>query len=506
MPRKSVLVGAAASVLVLGGVAWAFLARDAGKVEVSVEKVGTGRLEVTVSAAGSVAPGSKADVFPPAAGTLASIEVTEGQEVRAGDVIAVMDTKPLELQVAQAQAAYDAALAQADGVSLQTPSSADERAAAAAVTAAWSAYEAAQKQYDLVASGGASDPAAVQQAQAAVALAQAAYDAAQAAYQAYKTSVYDPAPEPKDPAIVEALAALEEARDQAQSALEAAQANLAAVQSAGASPIAVASAKAARDQAWAAYQAAVAQQQKLARTDTRKARSSAASGVEAARKALEYAVDVLERATLRAPIDGTVVFNSPAGGLAASALGGGGSAAAAGKPVVGGTVSPAAAPFSVVVFDDLAFEAQVDEADVVDIKPGMKATVSLDSLPGRSFSTTVERIGTASVVTPTGGTAFPVVLRLPGAKGSVLLGMNGTAEIVVESLEDVVSVPVEAVLEDAGQSYVFVVEGGKAKRIDVEVGRMTETRAQILGGLAPGKSVIISGLSNLKDGTPVEVK
>lgn len=506
MSRNKVLVGVAAVVIVAGGVVWAVVGRDAGAVEVSVEKASKGPLEVTVSAAGSVAPGTKADVFPPAAGTLASIEVTEGEEVRAGDVIAVMDTKPLEMQVAQAQAAYEAALVQADAIGQQEPSSADEKAASAAVSAAWSAYQAAAKQYELVQTGGVSDPTALQQAQAAVALAQAAYDAASAAYDAYKTSVYDPAPEPKDPAIVDALDALANAKQQAADALVAAQANLAALTSAGPNPVAVASAKAARDQAWAAYQAALAQQQKLAKADTRTARSSAAAGVEAARQALDYAASVLERATLRAPIDGTVLFNGATAGLPASALGGSGGASVGGKPVVGGAVSPASAPFTVVALDDLAFEAQVDEADVVNVKPGMKATVLLDSLPGRSFATTVERIGTASVVTPTGGTAFPVVLRLVGAKDTVLLGMNGTAEIVVESLPDVLSVPVEAVLDDAGTSYVYVVRDGRAKRVNVETGRMTETRAEITSGLKVGDEVVVGGLSSLKDGAAVKVK
>ncbi|MCL4078198.1 efflux RND transporter periplasmic adaptor subunit [Coriobacteriia bacterium Es71-Z0120] len=506
MSKNKALVGAAAVVLVAAGVTWAVVGRGAGAVEVSVEKAARGPLEVTVSAAGSVAPGTKADIFPPAAGTLASIEVSEGQQVKAGDVIAVMDTRPLELQVAQAQAAYDAALAQADAVGQQQPSSADEKAASAAVTAAWSAYQAAAKQYELVSSGGVSDPAALQQAQTAVTLAQAAYDAAAAAYDAYKASVYDPAPEPKDPTIVEALEALESAKQQAADALAAAQANLAALTSAGANPTAVASAKAARDQAWAAYQAALAQQEKLARADTRKARSSAAAGVEAARQALEYAAGVLERATLRAPIDGTVLFNSATAALPASALGGSGGGAAGGEPVVGSAVSPASAPFTVVALDDLTFEAQVDEADVVNVKPGMKATVVLDSLPGRSFATTVERIGTASVVTPTGGTAFPVVFRLANAKETVLLGMNGTAEIVVESLQDVLSVPIEAVLDDAGTSYVYTVRDGKAKRVEVTTGRMTETRAEIVSGLTAGDEVIVGGLSSVKDGAAVKVK
>jgi multidrug efflux pump subunit AcrA (membrane-fusion protein) len=499
---KGKIIAAVVALLVIAGVAGAIVINQRASVTlVSVEAATRGSLSVMVGTSGKVEADETAEIYPPSAGTLASIDVTDGQVVKAGDLIATMDTALLDLQVAQAQAAYDAARAQAGTINATAPSSADERAASAAVSAARSAYEAASAQYELAKRGG-TDPTALAQAEAAVAPAKLASNAASAAYDAFKTSVYDPAPEPKDPALVQALAALETARNQAAETLATAETALAAL-NAGPNPVLVAGAKAARDQAWAAYQGALAQQMKLASTDLGAARTSASSGVETARQALELAISNRERAEMRAPIDGTVVFGGAGASLAASAFGGGGSSA--GKPSVGSAVSPASAPFSVVAFDALVFAAQVYEADFARIEVGQKVEISLDAFADETFAATVERIDRTAVTTTTGGTAFTVICRIQGGPDA-LTGMNGSAEIEVESIESVLSVPVEAVLDEGGETFVYVIDGGTAIRTVVAVGRFTDTRAEITDGLEEGARVAVTGLGELADGASVRVK
>jgi multidrug efflux pump subunit AcrA (membrane-fusion protein) len=500
---KGKTIAAVVAVLVIAGIVGAIVInQQASIIEVSVEAASRDSLSVTVGTSGKVEANETAEIYPPAAGTLASIDVTDGQQVKAGDLIATMDTALLDLQVAQAQAGYDAARAQAGTLNASAPSSADERAASAAVSAARSAYEAASAQYELAKRGGV-DPTALAQAEAAVTVAKLASSAASAAYDAFKTAVYDPAPEPKDPALVQALESLQTARDAAARALETAEAARAALNS-GPNPVLVAGAKAARDQAWAAYQGALAQQMKLASTNLGLARESASSGVETARQALELAISNRERAEMRAPIDGTVVFGGAGASLAASTLGGA-AAGSLGTPAVGSAVSPASAPFSVVAADALVFAAQVDEADIAQIEVGQNVDVSLDAFADETFSATVERIDRTAVVTTTGGTAFIVTCRIKGGPDA-LIGMNGSAEIEVESIEDVLSVPVEAVLDEGGETFVYVIDGGTAVRTVVTVGRFTDTRAEIADGLDDGATVAISGLGELSDGASVKVK
>lgn len=499
---KGKIIAAVIALLIIGGiVAAVVIGKGASAPEVTVEKAERGALAVTVSASGKTEADTKGDLFPPTAGTLASIAVTEGASVKEGDIIATMDTTPLEIQLAQAQAAYEGALAQADSISQTSPSSADEKAASAAVSAAYGAYTTALSQYNAL-KNASPDATAIAQAEAAVAAAQVSYTAAQTAYDTYKTTVYDPATLPRDAAMETALAALSLARDQAAANYAAAQQNLALILSGQDLSAALSAAKVARDQAWAAYQGALASQAKLATADTSAAQSSASAGVSAARAALDYAASNLEKATMRAPMDGTVVFNG--GGSAALAAAGvsGGS----GKPTVGSAVSPASAPFTVVYFDQLVFNAQVDEADIDKVKPGMKVNVSLDALVTEAFEAEVERIDRTSVVTPTGGTAFSVIVRLKNVGDRVLLGMNGSVDIVVESIGEAVTVPVEAVLDESGKSYVYLALDGKAVRTEVTTGRTTDTRAEVLSGVAAGDDVIVTGIGDLKDGAAVRVK
>jgi HlyD family secretion protein len=498
---KGKIIAAVVVLLIVAGiVAAVVLGKGANAPEVTVERAGSGALAVTVSASGKTEADRKTDIFPPTAGMLATIEVTDGQTVKEGDIIAVMDTAPLELQVAQAQAAYEGALAQADSISQAAPSSADEKAASASVSAAYGAYKAALDQYNAL-KHATPDAAAITQAEAAVAAAQVSYDAAQTAYDSYKTTVYDPATLPRDAAMETALAALSMARDQAAANLATAQQTLGALISGQDISAALAAAKSGRDQSWAAYQGALAQQAKLAASDTSSAQSSANAAARAAREALDYAASNLEKATMRAPMDGTVIFNGGgSASLAAAGLGG------TGKPAVGASVSPAAAPFSVIFFEQLVFNAQVDEADIDKVKPGMKVSISLDALTTESFEATVERIDRTSVVTPTGGTAFSVIIRLKNVGDRVLLGMNGSVDIEIESIGNAVTVPVEAVLDEAGKSYVFLAVDGKAVRTEVTTGRTTDTRAEVLTGVKAGDNVIVTGIGDLKDGVTIRVK
>ena len=501
---KGKVIGAIVGLVVVGGAVAAFALQGSGAVEVSAEDAIRGDLSVTVSASGQVGADERVDLYPPTAGTIASIEVTEGQQVTAGTVIARLDTDPIEVQLAQAEAAYAGAKAQREAAAKSVPGKADKDAAQAAVNTAWSAYELANTRYEAAKAGlGAPTPTDIANAQAAVAVAQASYDAAKGAYDSFYTNVYLPTPEPRDPALETALAALALARDQAAANVATAQQSLAALMAASNTDAAVAAAKAAKDQAYAAYLAAKSQQAALAKASgITAALNSADQAIDAAEAARALASSTLERAEIVAPRDGVVLFNA-AGGAAASLLGGGGSAGA--KPAEGSSVSPAAAPFSIVDFDTLMFSAQIDEADIARVEPGMTATIELDGIDDREFVTEVERIDKQSVLTSTGGTAFTVHFLLKNAE-DLLLGMNGSVEVEVDTVISAVTVPVEALLEEGTTSFVYRVVDGKAIYTEVGIGRLTDTRAEMLSGISEGDTVITSGVAELEDGDPVRIR
>lgn len=496
---KGKVIAAIAAVVIVGGVAAAFALSGMRATEVDAAEAVRDDLTVTVSASGKIQADRKVDLYPPTAGTLESIEVTDGQMVRAGQLIAVIDPAPLEVQLAQAEAAYAAAQAQRDATAKAVPGAADRAAADAAVAAAHTAYEAADLQYEAALAGlGQPTAADIAQAEAAVVLAQAAVDAANEAYDAFYESIYLPAPEPRDPALDAALQVLSLARDQAEASLITAGQTLAALEAAASGPVATTAAKLARDQAYAAYLGAVAQRDALARASSiGSALTAADKAIDAAAAARELAENALDATKITAPVDGVVVFSSVSGLIP-------------GGPVVtpteGSSVTPASAPFSIVSLEDLAFTAQVDEADVTRVEAGMKALVSLDGVPGVEFETEVERVELQAVLTPTGGTAFPVRMRVLNPDQQILIGMNGSVEIAVEMIEDVVTIPVEALLEDRGGNYVFVLEDGTARRVSIEIGKLTDALVEVRSGVTEGDLVITSSVSDLADGARVRVK
>jgi HlyD family secretion protein len=160
MKRKTLIAAgiAAAVVLALGG-GYAYSAAS-NRPLVGVATVGTAPLSVTVSASGKLVPAHTSGVYPPAVGTLASVLVHDGDTVKADQILARVDTGPLRLALAQARAAYAAALAQSETVNNAVPSDSERSAANYALSAARSQADTAAKNYaDYLADYNAASPA-----------------------------------------------------------------------------------------------------------------------------------------------------------------------------------------------------------------------------------------------------------------------------------------------------------------------------------------------------------
>ncbi len=446
MSKRTKIIVAIVALVVLAVVA-SFMFMGAGGTgpEVETATAQTEDLAVTVTASGKVKAGASADVFPTAPGAIDIIYVEDGETVTAGAKIAQLDTTALELQVAQARAGVAAAQAQLKNVGASGGSSADVKAAQSGVTAAKRGYDAAV---------------------AGRTAAKSAYDSAEAAYGAASGMLPSDSP---------TLTALELQKEQAWAAYKQGEAG-------------VAQAKAGLDSANAGLARAKA-------ANPASQRDAAEEGVRQANQALAAAEQALEDATLKAPMGGVVIFNAPA-----AALGGGA------KPTEGSAVSPQAAPFTVVDLDALTFVAEVDEADIDRVKPGMTVAVTLDAFPGEEFASTVSRVNPAAQLTATGGTIFEVEVALEGIDADILIGMKGDADIEVSSRGSALTIPVEALFSEGGTDFVYVVKDGKLNKTEITVGATTDTQVEVLEGLADGDVVALSGSTQYTDGMPVRVK
>lgn len=148
MSRGKIIGGVVVLVVIAAVVAGVFYSSAASAPSITTGKAVNTALSVTVTASGKIEAASRADVFAPTAGKLASVAIKDGDSVKAGQRLATMDTAPLKLQVKQASAALKGAKAQLDAVNKGVPSAVDKAAAQAGVTAAQAAYDAAHAAYE----------------------------------------------------------------------------------------------------------------------------------------------------------------------------------------------------------------------------------------------------------------------------------------------------------------------------------------------------------------------
>jgi HlyD family secretion protein len=414
-----------------------------------------GTMLVSVSASGSIEPQARVDLAFETSGEVVEAPVEVGDRVAAGDVLARLDARQLELQVQQAEAAL--ALIEAQLAQLRAGARPEEVAAAEAnVRAAEAQVSAAVANRDqLVVGAGDAEIAA---AEAQIAAMELQYKVALIAHDQtiHKTEDEDRREQVRYD-LYTAEKALEAAQIQLDELLAGADAN--AVRAAHES---VAAAEAQRDAAQARLDLALA-------GATREQLTDVEAQVAQARAALELAQLALEKATLRAPFDGIVAaVNVRSGEMASSAL-------------------PA-----VTVLDTAGFRmtVSVDEIDVGRLAIGQTVEVTLDALPDLAITGVVERIAPAATIV--GGVVYyDVVIGLGPTDAPIRADMTANATIVVEELADVLMLPTWVVrVDETGQTYVNQQAGNEIVRTDIELGVRHQGFVQILGGLAEGDEAV----------------
>lgn len=160
-------------------------------------------------------------------------------------------------------------------------------------------------------------------------------------------------------------------------------------------------------------------------------------------------------------------------------------------PIAGVNITPATATFTVADPSEMKFVANVDESDIGEIRIGQKGEIALDAYLDELFESEVGKISFSAITTRGGGTAFPVHIILPeNDEEKFKVGMNGDVEIIVSQVKEVLTVPIEAIIERKGIKLVKLVEERTINEVEVETGVESETKIQILTGLDEGQVVV----------------
>ena len=149
--------------------------------------------------------------------------------------------------------------------------------------------------------------------------------------------------------------------------------------------------------------------------------------------------------------------------------------------------------------------AFVDEPEIGRLQKGQPVEVAWDALPGRVWKTTVEALPT-NVVQRGTRMVGEVTCLLDNADLKLLPNTNVSVAVVLARHENALTVPREAVRQDAEGKYVFQVVNGQLKRRNVQTSVSNLTRVEITGGI-PDDAVLALGAVNmqpLRDGMPVK--
>lgn len=148
--------------------------------------------------------------------------------------------------------------------------------------------------------------------------------------------------------------------------------------------------------------------------------------------------------------------------------------------------------FTLIDPSSLYFLADLDEGDLQQVRPGQQAVITLDAFPGTTISTSVKDISFSPKET-TAGTTYQLNLPISSPfMAQLRLGLNGTAEIVLNEKVGVLTVSLLSVREnDQGNKVVLVSENGKPVERVIETGIEDIDYVEVVSGLQENDKILI---------------
>lgn len=151
--------------------------------------------------------------------------------------------------------------------------------------------------------------------------------------------------------------------------------------------------------------------------------------------------------------------------------------------------------------EQMKITVSVSEALVPKLAIGDQADVVV-SAAGAQFSGTVRSVEKAANMQTQ---LYTVTLSVPAEVSGLLSGMFAEVTFHTDRADGVITVPSQAILTSGETRYVFVVEDGTAKYVEVTLGMMGSGVTEVTSGLTAGQQLVTVGQSYLSDGDPVRI-
>jgi HlyD family secretion protein len=191
-----------------------------------------------------------------------------------------------------------------------------------------------------------------------------------------------------------------------------------------------------------------------------------------ARTNLDIAQQRLEDATVRAPINGTVIEKT----------------VSLGQVITSGTSSLGGGTTLIKMADlnQVRVRALVTEADIGTIQAGLNATVTVDAYPDRPFRGTVEKIEPQAVVQQS-VTMFPVLITISNLEGLLKPGMNGEVSILIDRRDNVLAIPNDAIRNMREAATAATALGLNPDSVQAQIRAQMASMGGGMGGMGGGR-------------------
>lgn len=172
---------------------------------------------------------------------------------------------------------------------------------------------------------------------------------------------------------------------------------------------------------------------------------------------------------------------------------------------VGAIVSAGTKVFSLVDTSHINVDCTIAEADAAILKAGLPVEVTIDAL-GEDYAGEIVYVSPAM---DDASKTYQVRIELTdeSARDTIKAGLFAHTAVDILQRRATLCVPKEALLSRTGRQILFVVgEDGKVELREVKVGLMNDAEVEILDGIEPGDTVVVTNQDKLQDGKKVETE
>ena len=148
------------------------------------------------------------------------------------------------------------------------------------------------------------------------------------------------------------------------------------------------------------------------------------------------------------------------------------------------------AAFSIASNDQATVSINVDELDITSVKTGQTAKITLDAIEGEEFEGTITSVS-SEASSGSSSAKYPVEITFDKTD-DMRIGMTASASISIDEAEDAVLIPVDALQEKGGKTFVYTKkdsDGNLSGEVEVETGLSNGNKVEITSGLESGDTV-----------------